>query len=77
MQNLELSGSSSAPAGFAPRRRSDRAVMRRARLMVQAIAAIGLMVSLAVAATVVSIGIVRAQTTTQIAPTPVFVTTAQ
>ena len=61
VQSLELPIRPVAAAGFASGRRTDRAILRRTRLMVQAIAALGLIVSLAVAATAVSIGIARAQ----------------
>ena len=60
MQYLEFPGQSEA-AGFAPARRGDRTVIRRTRLVVQTIATVGLFLSLAVAATAVSIGIARAQ----------------
>ncbi len=66
MKTLEVSGSLHATAGFAPARRSDRAITRHARLMVQMIATVGLIFSLAVAATAVSIGIARAQATAHI-----------
>jgi hypothetical protein len=45
--------------GFAPAQRRERG-QRRARALVQLIAATGLVISLAVAATAVSIGIARA-----------------
>jgi len=73
VQYLELSGPPSA-SGFAPRPRADRIVIRRSRLMVQAVATVGLIVSLAVAATAVSIGIARAQVCTPISPAHVSVT---
>lgn len=60
MQYLENSGQQSV-TGFAPRLRGDRTMIRRSRLMVQVIATVGLVLSLAVAATAVSIGIARAQ----------------
>ena len=71
VKTLELSGPVYATAGFAPARRSDRAITRRARLMVQMIATVGLIFSLAVAATAVSIGIARAQASTHISVTAV------
>jgi len=61
VQYLSVPGQPNVTAGFAPRRRGDRAIMRRTGLMLQAFAALGLVVSLAVAATAVSIGIARAQ----------------
>ncbi len=67
MQYLEVFGQPHVTAGFAPRRRGNRAVLRRTGLMHQAFAAIGLIVSLAVAATAVSIGIARAQAPVSIA----------
>jgi hypothetical protein len=68
VQYLETSGPPRETAGFAPRRRRDRAVIRRSGLMVQAIATVALILSLAVAATAVSIGIARAQVCTSISP---------
>jgi hypothetical protein len=47
-------------SGFAPARRESRATLRRSGLVVHAIAALGLIFSLAVAATAVSINIARA-----------------
>jgi hypothetical protein len=49
-----------ARTGFAPVQRR-RPGQRRARVLVQLIATVGLVVSLAVAATAVSLGIARAQ----------------
>jgi hypothetical protein len=61
VQYLEVPGQPAVTAGFAPGRRSNRAIVRRTHLCVQAFAAIGLILSLAVAATAVSISIARAQ----------------
>lgn len=69
MQYLEIPGPQSVTAGFAPRRRGNRTVIRRTYLMVQAIATVGLILSLAVAATAVSIGIARAQAPAHISVT--------
>ena len=77
MQYLEIPGPQSVAAGFAPRRRGDRAVIRRTGLMVQAIATVGLILSLAVAATAVSIGIARAQACAPISPAHISVTVAR
>jgi hypothetical protein len=71
VKTLEVSGPMHAAAGFAPARRIDRAITRRARLMVQMIATVGLIFSLAVAATAVSIGIARAQAPAHISVTAV------
>ena len=76
VQYLEISGQQSV-TGFAPRQRGDRAVIRRTRLMVQVIATVGLILSLAVAATAVSIGIARAQTSAPILPAHISVTVAR
>jgi hypothetical protein len=72
VQNLESSGQQCV-TGFAPRHR-DRAVIRRSGLVVQAIATVALVLSLAVAATAVSIGIARAQGCTPVSPAHVSVT---
>jgi hypothetical protein len=77
VQYLETSGQQRATAGFTPRRRGDRALIRRTGLMVQAIATVGLILSLAVAATAVSIGIARAQACAPISPAHISVTVAQ
>jgi hypothetical protein len=61
VQYLDVPGQPKVTAGFAPRRHGNRAIVRRTHLFVQAFAAIGLILSLAVAATAVSIGIARAQ----------------
>ena len=76
MQYLEISGQQSV-TGFAPRLRGDRTVIRRSRLLVQVIATVGLVLSLAVAATAVSIGIARAQACDTISPAHVSVTVAR
>jgi hypothetical protein len=77
VKTLEVSGPVHVTAGFAPARRSDRAITRRARLMVQMLATVGLIFSLAVAATAVSIGIARAQAPSHIAPAHISVTAAR
>ena len=69
MKPLVLPGHSNVTPGFAPPRRAGRAVIRRTHMMVHVFAAIGLIVSLAVAATAVSIGIARAQTAPHISVT--------
>lgn len=76
MQYLETSGQQRA-SGFAPRLRRDRTLIRRSRLMVQAIATVGLILSLAVAATAVSIGIARAQAPVAKAPAHISLTDAR
>ena len=69
MKTLVSPGHSNVTPGFAPPRRAGRAVIRRAQMMVQVFAAVSLIVSLAVAATAVSIGIARAQTAPHISVT--------
>lgn len=56
-------GNRNGRVGFAPTERRKPG-QRRARVLVQLIAAVGLVISLAVAATAVSIGIARAQAET-------------
>ncbi|MGZ3409367.1 MAG: hypothetical protein ACXWKA_03305 [Xanthobacteraceae bacterium] len=62
MERFVRTGAGIARSGFAstPRRRPGQ---RRARVLVQLIATAGLVLSLAVAATAVSLGIARAHTT--------------
>ena len=61
MRTLFETGSWTGRIGFAPVQRRKPG-QRRARALVQLIAATGLVISLAVAATAVSIGIARAHT---------------